>query len=254
MPDLQAGLPSGTSVWCQPGERFNTWSHLAALLVGVVASVGLICETVAGGDARKIAGSVVFGLSLAALFGASALFHGCTGARKRFWQRVDHACIYLLIAGSHTPFALMAPSGLWAWSLLAGVWALALQGAIRALGFDSPPRLSLYISLGWLSLGGRGAGGLWPWCADPGLAARRRTALFGRNGVLPSSGEHAPRARHLASVRGCRQRLPYRRGSRFARLTACHSWLRHPAGRFLAHSIAERSRGCQHQRVNKHFV
>ncbi len=155
MPDLQAGLPSGTSVWCQPGERFNTWSHLAALLVGVVASVGLICETVAGGDARKIAGSVVFGLSLAALFGASALFHGCTGARKRFWQRVDHACIYLLIAGSHTPFALMAPSGLWAWPLLAGVWVFALQGAIRALGFDSPPRLSLYISLGWLSLGAR---------------------------------------------------------------------------------------------------
>ncbi len=154
MPDLQAGLPSGTSVWCQPGERFNTWSHLAALLVGVVASVGLICETVAGGDARKIAGSVMFGLSLAALFGASALFHGCTGARKRFWQRVDHACIYLLIAGSHTPFALMAPPGLWAWLLLGGVWGLAFQGAIRALGFDSPPRLSLYISLGWLSLGG----------------------------------------------------------------------------------------------------
>nr|WP_312372253.1 hemolysin III family protein [Delftia acidovorans] len=153
MQDLQAGSPHGTSVWCQPGERFNTWSHLAALPVGLAASVVLICETVAGGDARKIVGAVVFGLSLAALFGASALFHGCTGVRKRFWQRVDHACIYLLIAGSHTPFALMAPPGLWAWLLLGGVWGLAFQGAIRALGFDSPPRLFLYISLGWLSLG-----------------------------------------------------------------------------------------------------
>lgn len=123
MPDLQAGLPSGTSVWCQPGERFNTWSHLAALLVGVVASVGLICETVAGGDARKIAGSVVFGLSLAALFGASALFHGCTGARKRFWQRVDHACIYLLIAGSHTPFCLDG-----------ALWLVGLVLACRCMG------------------------------------------------------------------------------------------------------------------------
>lgn len=155
MQDLQAGSPHGPSVWGQPGERFNTWSHLAALPVGLAASVVLICETVAGGDARKIVGAVVFSLSLAALFGASALFHGCTGVRKRFWQRIDHACIYLLIAGSHTPFALMAPPSLWAWLLLGGVWGLAFQGAIRALGFDSPPRLSLYISLGWLSLGAR---------------------------------------------------------------------------------------------------
>lgn len=154
MQDLQAGSPHGPSVWGQPGERFNTWSHLAALPVGLAASVVLICETVAGGDARKMVGAVVFGLSLAALFGASALFHGCTGVRKRFWQRIDHACIYLLIAGSHTPFALMAPPSWWAWLLLGGVWGLAVQGAIRALGFDSPPRLSLYISLGWLSLGG----------------------------------------------------------------------------------------------------
>lgn len=217
MPDLQAGLPSGTSVWCQPGERFNTWSHLAALLVGVVASVGLICETVAGGDARKIAGSVVFGLSLAALFGASALFHGCTGARKRFWQRVDHACIYLLIAGSHTPFALMAPSGLWAWSCLpvyGRSHCRARYVHLVSIRRRACPCTSALAGSAW----GRGADGLAPRCADPGLAARGRTALFGRNGVLPKPFEHAPFAWHLAPVRGCRQRLPYRRGGRFAGL------------------------------------
>lgn len=243
MQDLQAGSPHGPCVWGQPGERFNTWSHLAALPVGLAASVVLICETVAGGDARKIVGAVVFGLSLAALFGASALFHGCTGVRKRFWQRVDHACIYLLIAGSHTPFALMAPPGLWAWLLLGGVWGSHFR--VRYVHWVSIrrracPCTSALAGSAW----GRGAGGLSPWCADPGLAARRRTALFGRNGVLPSSGEHAPRARHLASVRGCRQRLPYRRGSRFARLTSCHSWLRHPAVlmRLFAYAIsAERT-------------
>ena len=243
MQDLQTSSPHGPCVWGQPGERFNTWSHLAALPVGLAASVVLICETVAGGDARKIVGAVVFGLSLAALFGASALFHGCTGVRKGFWPRRSRLH---LPADCRQPHALCLDGAPWLVGL-AAAWrrmGARISGCDTCTGFRFAAA-PVPVHQPWLAqLGGRGARGLSPWCADPGLAARRRTALFGRNGVLPSSGEHAPRARHLASVRGCRQRLPYRRGGRFARLTSCHSWLRHPAVlmRLFAYAIsAERT-------------
>ncbi|PIF37111.1 hypothetical protein CLV01_4123 [Delftia sp. 60] len=239
MQDLQAGSPHGPCVWGRPGERFNTWSHLRN---GVRRRCAQDCGRC---GVWPVSGGAVWRIGP-----LSWLYRGAQAFLAARRPRLH------LPADCRQPHALCLDGAPWLVGL-AAAWrrmGARIPGCDTCTGFRFAAA-PVPVHQPWLAqLGGRGAGGLSPWCADPGLAARRRTALFGRNGVLPSSGEHAPRARHLASVRGCRQRLPYRCGSRFARLTACHSWLRHPAGRFLAHSIAERSRGCQHQRVHKHFV
>ncbi|RYF26702.1 MAG: hemolysin III family protein [Comamonadaceae bacterium] len=135
------------------GERLNTFSHLAALLGCLLAAAALLRETVQGGDVRKTLAALVFAVCTVLLYGASALFHGSAGARKKVWERADHAGIYLLIAGSHTPFALSEPPAAGAWVGLAAVWALALWCGGKALRTDLPPPLALYVGLGWLGLG-----------------------------------------------------------------------------------------------------
>ena len=103
------------------------------------------------GNAGKIAGGLVFALSCVALYAASAFFHGSHGQARLWWQRADHCAIYLLIAGSYTPFALVALQGAWGWARLAAVWSIALLGIARELGVASPkPPLALYIGMGWV--------------------------------------------------------------------------------------------------------
>lgn len=103
------------------------------------------------GNAGKIAGGLVFALSCVALYAASAFFHGSHGQARLWWQRADHCAIYLLIAGSYTPFALVALQGAWVWARLAAVWSIALLGIARELGVASPkPPLALYIGMGWV--------------------------------------------------------------------------------------------------------
>lgn len=166
--------------WCPLGERFNTLSHLTALIACAVGGTWLLRKAIATGSALMAMGTAVFCLSVMALYLSSALFHGSTGARKLSWQRADHACIYLLIAGSHTPFALADPIGLWTWAILAAVWALAVWGGLQALRSNVPPRLPLYMGLGWLGLLG----------AVPAARNIGHTALFWliAGGLMYSAG------------------------------------------------------------------
>jgi hemolysin III len=135
-----------------PGERFNTGTHLLGLALAATVGLPLILiKTLPGGDLAKIVGSVVFALSCVALYAASVLFHATAGEAKSRWQRVDHCAIYLLIAGSYTPFALVSLGGLWGAGLLLGVWVMALVGMAREIRSkaDKPP-LVFYIALGWM--------------------------------------------------------------------------------------------------------
>jgi hemolysin III len=101
----------------------------------------------------KIVGALVFALSCVALYAASTLFHGTRGLAKLRWQRVDHSAIYLLIAGSYTPFALVTLQGTWGWMLLAAVWAAAFFGIWRELRSTAArPSLALYIGMGWVGV------------------------------------------------------------------------------------------------------
>jgi len=139
-----------------PGERLNGYSHLLGLVLALSATVLFLAKTIPTGDAARIAGALVFSLSAVALYAASTLFHSTRGRMKRFWERVDHCAIYLLIAGTYTPFALVTLHGLWGWLLLVAVWGAAFFGIGRELlqadSAASKPPLALYIGMGWLGV------------------------------------------------------------------------------------------------------
>jgi len=140
----------------QHGERFNGYTHLAGLLLALGGAVWLVQRAATSGDAGYLAGVWVFGLCSVLVYAASTLYHGATGAAKRLWLRLDHCAIFMLIAGSYTPFALAAPHGAWNHALLAAVWAAAAYGIWREArrATSEPPSLRSYLAVGWLSVGG----------------------------------------------------------------------------------------------------
>ncbi|CAA2110310.1 PAQR family membrane homeostasis protein TrhA [Variovorax paradoxus] len=140
-----------------PGERLNGYSHLLGLLLALPAAALLLAKTVPTGDPARIAGALVFSLSAVVLYAASTLFHSTRGRFKRMWERADHCAIYLLIAGTYTPFALVTLQGVWGGLLLAAIWSAALFGIWRELapatgGAARPPPLWLYIGMGWVGV------------------------------------------------------------------------------------------------------
>jgi len=140
-----------------PGERLNGYSHLLGLVLALLAAPLLLVKTVPTGDPARIAGALVFSLSVVALYAASTLFHSTRGHLKRVWERADHCAIYLLIGGTYTPFALVTLQGLWAWLLLAAIWGAAFYGIWRELQpaqGDGPkkPSLARYVAMGWLGV------------------------------------------------------------------------------------------------------
>ncbi|WJI16585.1 hemolysin III family protein [Pseudoxanthomonas winnipegensis] len=135
------------------GEWLNTLSHGAAALLSIPATVFLLRQAAAHGDGRALIGSGVFGLTLTITYAVSCLYHACADPRaKASLRRADHAAIFLLIAGTYTPFCLALPVS-WSTPSLIGIWTLALVGmvfkAFRPLGRTW---LSLipYIGVGWL--------------------------------------------------------------------------------------------------------
>ena len=140
-------------------ERANALSHGVAFVASVAAIPVLVHAALRRGDGWSLAAGIVYGLSMAALYLASTVYHLVhpESPRKPRLRALDHAAIYLLIAGTYTPFLLGALRGPWGWSLLAAIWSLALFGVLvksgRGIGFRYP-RLStaLYLVMGWLAL------------------------------------------------------------------------------------------------------
>jgi len=104
--------------------------------------------------AASVAGAVVFGVSAALLYFTSTLYHAIPASRaKRVLRVVDHGAIYVLIAGTYTPFTLGVLRGPWGWTLFGLIWGLAALGIVlKAMGGIRYPRLSLalYLAMGWL--------------------------------------------------------------------------------------------------------
>jgi hemolysin III len=136
------------------GERFNGYSHLLGLLLAAIGAALLLDRTLGAGDLAKAAAAIVFSLSMLALYAASTLFHSTRGAAKLFWQRADHCAIYLLIAGTYTPLALVTLEGAVGWTLLGVVWTAAIAGVVRELraGEGAKPSVPVYLGMGWLGL------------------------------------------------------------------------------------------------------
>ena len=137
-------------------EIANTISHGLGLVLAVVAVPVLVLSAMREGSARTIVGVSVFGGTVVLLYLASTLYHSLTHeAAKRLFRLFDHTAIFLLIAGTYTPFALGVLRGPWGWSLLAAIWTLAFVGItlkINSRTRHSRISIVLYVIMGWLAV------------------------------------------------------------------------------------------------------
>ena len=134
--------------------RLRGVSHAVAFLLAIAAVIVLLA--LADGTRATVA-VVVYGVGLVALFGGSALYHRWPGPRrfKPLLRRIDHSTIFVFIAASYTPVALIVLDGSVAWVLLVGAWAGALAGVAFSLGWIDAPRplvAGSYVALGWLAV------------------------------------------------------------------------------------------------------
>jgi hemolysin III len=137
------------------GERFNGYSHLMGTLLAITGAVVLIVISSLQGDVWKIVSFSIYGATLILLYGSSTLYHSTRGRTKDVFRKLDHAAIYLLIAGTYTPFTLVTLSGAWGWSLFGVIWGLAVFGIVQELTFAGKKRmlsLYLYLGMGWVAV------------------------------------------------------------------------------------------------------
>ncbi len=137
-------------------EIANSISHGLGLVLAIVAVPVLVLAAMRGGNVAFLVGVSVFGGTMVLLYLASTLYHSLTHeAAKAVCRVFDHTAIFLLIAGTYTPFSLGVLRGPWGWSLLAIVWALAIIGItlkINKRTRHSRISIALYVIMGWLAI------------------------------------------------------------------------------------------------------
>ncbi len=135
------------------GERFNSITHLVGSVLALCgASVAITLAAQRGGWGR-ITAVAVYGAMLFVLYLSSTLYHSLRGKPKRVFHVFDHCAIYLLIAGTYTPFTLVTLHGAWGWTLFAIVWLLAIAGVLKDAVLPGRYRavsVVLYVLMGWL--------------------------------------------------------------------------------------------------------
>ncbi|MBK7136934.1 MAG: hemolysin III family protein [Rhodocyclales bacterium] len=137
------------------GERFNAYTHLVGALLALAGAVVLIVLGAMKQDVWKIVSFAIYGASLVMLYSASTLYHSTRGRLKAFFRKLDHTAIYLLIAGSYTPFTLVTLRGPWGWWLFGVIWVLALLGILQEFWLGKRTRvlsLIIYVLMGWIAL------------------------------------------------------------------------------------------------------
>lgn len=137
------------------GERFNSISHLVGAALALVGVAVLVTFAGMQGGALRIVSFSVYGATLFLLYVFSTLYHSLRGSAKRVFQVLDHNAIYLLIAGTYTPFSLLVLQGWTGWWMFGAIWTLAGIGILT----DSLPQkgrrilpVVLYLTMGWLIL------------------------------------------------------------------------------------------------------
>jgi len=135
-------------------EIANSLSHGFGLIAALVATPFLIEHAVRQGDAGFMVGASIFAATMVMLYLASTLYHALpVGRAKGVFRVIEHSAIFLLIAGTYTPFTLGVLRGTWGWTLLGLVWGIAVTGVVlKALNRLTHPILttSLYLLMGWL--------------------------------------------------------------------------------------------------------
>lgn len=196
-------------------DRWHAYSHAPGILLGVAALVLTVTQAARFGGAALVVGCALYGVSVILLYGASTCYHAARNPSvKRFFRACDHACIYLLIAGTYSPFAMGPLAGPLGWTIFGLIWGFALAGVAKAIIW--PVRGGIlstvfYLGMSWLAIiaivplwQNLPASAFW-WLATGGLAYTAGTAFYGwRN--LP--GNHliwhgfvlAGSACHLVSI------------------------------------------------------
>lgn len=147
--------PQINTVFYSFGEELaNTLTHGIGALLSIAALVLMVVFSAMYGDAWHITSVSIYGATLILLYSASALYHGIPMPRvKNILQKIDHASIYLLIAGTYTPFTLVSLRGSWGWTLFGLVWGIALLGIVIELMSRTRRHklsLALYLGMGWI--------------------------------------------------------------------------------------------------------
>src|SRR5438477_63188 len=135
------------------GERFNSVTHLVGTVLALIATPVVITLAATHEDARTIAAVAVYGAMLIILYLSSTLYHSLRGKAKQIFRVFDHTSIYLLIAGTYTPFTLITLRGRLGWWLFGIVWTLAILGVAKDVFFHGRFRgisIALYFLMGWL--------------------------------------------------------------------------------------------------------
>jgi hemolysin III len=138
-----------------PGEELaNALTHGIGLALSIAGLVVLVTLAAVRGDVWDVTSTAIFGVTLVLLYLTSTLYHSLRGEQlKRLLRKFDHAAIFLLIAGTYTPFLLVNLRGPWGWSLFGVIWALAVAGVVVKFWLAGRFKLGstlLYLGMGWL--------------------------------------------------------------------------------------------------------
>lgn len=137
-----------------PGEKFNSVTHLIGAALAIAGLSILVTIAVLQRDLLKVVSFSIYGATLVLLYGLSTIYHSVRNRRaKAILQVLDHNAIYLLIAGSYTPIALVTLRGTWGWTLFGLSWGLALFGIVQEMTLGRYTRrlsMALYLLMGWL--------------------------------------------------------------------------------------------------------
>lgn len=191
----------------QYGERLNTLTHLGGALLAFGASIPLLARALDASGRLGFFSTAVYAVSLILMYACSTAYHASSGALKAALRRFDHLSIYLLIAGSYTPFCMLMLTGSSGWVLLGVVWGLALLGILQ----ETRPRagarvlsMLVYLAMGWsaASMLGPLHDGLGPagfaWLLGGGIAYTAGIVFY----VLDARLRHAHGIWHLFVLAG----------------------------------------------------
>ena len=179
-----------------PGERFNSITHLVGSVLALIGTSVLVTTAVMrGGGGAKIAAVAVYGAMLVVLYLSSTLYHSLrAGTAKNIFHIFDHCAIYLLIAGTYTPFTLITLRGAAGWWLFGIVWTLAIAGVAKDVFLHGRYRIVsivLYVLMGWLVIFAMGPlhralpmGGI-VWLAAGGVVYTLGIAFFAMSRRIP---------------------------------------------------------------------
>ncbi len=138
-------------------EPFNSLSHLIGALLSIAGLVILIYQSAINGTVWQIVSFAIYGTSLILLFSASSIYHMLDISEKvdSILRKIDHMMIFILIAGTYTPIALVILRGGWGWTLFGIVWGIAITGIIMKVFWINMPRwlsTSIYVMMGWIAI------------------------------------------------------------------------------------------------------